>query len=120
MPAQYDSAFAAMDATVLAAFAESCTFLPKNGDAATVSAAVDENSRIEEGENGLTLVAELDVLVSRADISAPKASDGLRREGAEADDVFSYVGILADKGPGGWLLRFEQRRPYEKGGNRHR
>lgn len=123
MPALYAAAFASMDATVLAAFGEECTFYPKSGGSRAVTAAVDAGEVIVETPEGLINERRLEVLVERdADggIDAIQIGDGFRRDTDPVDEVCAYQGEKIEEHASHWKLAFVRRLPYERGGNRIR
>jgi hypothetical protein len=123
MPAYYADAFTSMDATVLAAFGEECTYYPKVGDSRAVTAAVDAGEVIVESPEGIVTEKRLEVLVSRSAVSGIddiQVGDGLRRDTDPAGEVHSYQGEKIEEHASYWKLAFVRRLPYERGGNRIR
>lgn len=123
MPAHFADAFASMDATVLAAFGEECTFYPKSGGSRSVTAAVDAGEVIVETPEGLVTERRLEVLSARAaatGIDVIQVGDGFRRSTDPADEVCAYQGEKIEEHASYWKLAFVRRLPYERGGNRIR
>lgn len=123
MPAHFADAFTSMDATVLAAFGEECTFYPKSGGSRAVTAAVDAGEVIVETAEGLVTERRLEVLAARAaatGIDTIQVGDGFRRNTDPADEVCAYQGEKIEEHASHWKLAFVRHLPYERGGNRIR
>ncbi len=114
-------------------FAESCTYLPKSGDARSIVAVVEEGGIEADEMSGVQLVSTVTVFVSRDEttgIDAPQLGEQLCRESDHLADgspdplkLYSYSGIVDesdDAMAASWTLVFTRKRPFEKGGNRLR
>lgn len=128
MPSAHDAYYQQLDETVLSLEGEDCVYLPLDGEARTVAAAVEESKQQVDEPSGVWLVTTMQVLVSRdatTGIDNPQFGDSLCREAdlladgtPDPSKLVGFSGACEDKGPGGWVLTFTRRAPYELGGNR--
>lgn len=121
MPAPFDAYFELMDETLLSLMGEQLTYLPKGGDARTVTGAVEQDGLITESPAVMSSQDVLHVLVMRdqenADyggIGAPGHGHAVKREGS--DDLYSFTGVRREVSTTAWVLEFVKDEPVIRGG----
>jgi hypothetical protein len=109
-------------------FAETCTYIPKDGDSRSIVAVVEEDAQQPEEMNTASLLGVIRVFVSRdssTGIDAPQLGDKFWREadGTAPEKAYSFSGVVDESDDAtatAWTLLFTRKRPYEVGGNRKR
>lgn len=126
MPAYFASAFSTLDATILAAFGEGCTFHPAAGGSRAITAAVDAGKVTVQTESGLWEEYRLEAFVMLDPDNALyggidktiKHGDGLRRDSDPDGHLYAFEGECVEESESAWKLAFTRRIPFERGGNR--
>lgn len=97
-------------------FAEAVTYLPKSGSSRTVTAIIEDVTRLRDLNGGIVNTEEIEVFVGRdasADeggVDSPQIGDGLMRSAANdpTQKVYSFIGDITDIEPDGWTLLFRR------------
>jgi hypothetical protein len=103
---------------------ETCTFIPKGGEARSIVANVEERTEPVDGPDGVMLVRTVTVMCRRSStlgIENPKLGDALFRERDHLDDgapdpLKAVSFVSEDQGESTYT--FSRQSPFEVGGNR--
>jgi hypothetical protein len=102
-------------------WAESCTYISKLTGPRMIVCEVQERSELSVDAQGRTMITVLSVMCFKdavTGIDNPQIGDAFKRATTPAEQVFTYVGTGEDIPGGAWVLTFERRAPYSRGGGR--
>lgn len=111
----------ALDAQIVLStnyFGESCTYIPKGGEASTVTAIVDRSVRPNQDQFGLWSDRIAQATVLKAEIaSIPEYGSSLKTSDLAEGEAYSFEGTIVDEDAAAWTLEFVIHDTKRRGGN---